>query len=179
MTRRSLTLLLVPLGVVLAHVAAYVLPHHESVDTPDHHHLAGLAIAAVLAAAIAIGLVVVGAARGQHIELSLPSLALAQGGAYLALEVAEGVASHAELGQVVARPTLWSGLALQLVVAAILRSLLQVSAAVGRRFAPPRRHSTPRTSPVGWSADPTIVVRPVPSPASRRGPPARTQPVCC
>ena len=169
-TRRQLTLFLVPLGVVIAHIAAYVLPHPEN-GTGSHHHLAGLALVGVGAAALAVGSAVVGAARGRHVAVSGPGLAAVQSAAYVVLELAEALASGSSLGQALSAPTLRTGIVLQLVVATLLRLLLRASIAVGRWLARPSglRREVDRTHRiVRRDAAPA---RRLPSPVTRRGPP--------
>ena len=172
MTRRRLTLLLVPLGVVLAHVAAYLLPHAEAPNAPEHHHLPGFALLAVGGATLALGSALIGAARGNHVEVNGAALASAQCLVYTALELAEALLNGNELIDGASTPTLWTGLVLQLVVASALAGLLRATLAVGRWLAstgrPRRRHALARHG----TRSRRPYARRSASPASLRGPPA-------
>lgn len=172
MNRRQLTALLVPLGVVVSHVLAYLVPHAEAATArPDHHHLTGLALLGICGTTVAVVATVLSAARGRSLDISRSLLAGAQCAAYVTLEISEGVLGGSTLGDTILAPTLRTGIVVQLAVAALLVFLLRASAAVGCRFAATRLDRIRRTAkPVAHRLiAPTC--RPRFTPASRRGPP--------
>lgn len=172
MNRRQLTALLVPLGVVVSHVLAYLLPHTESASAqPNHHHLTGLALFGICGATIAVVATVVNAARGRSLDISRSLLAGAQCAVYVALEVGEGVLSGSTLGDTIVAPTLRTGVVIQLAVAALLVLVLRGSAAVGRRLAGTRPARTRQTAMPVANQPVAPTGRPRFTPASRRGPP--------
>ena len=170
-TRRRLTLHLVPLGVVLAHAVAYVLPHAEAANAPGHRHLTGFALVGVIAATVAFGSALIGSARGHHVEVSGGTLAGAQCVVYVVLELTEAMLNGSTLIDAASTSTLWTGLVLQLVVATALAGLLRATAAVGRWFAVTERPLWPSARVQHAKRTRMSSARRTASPASRRGPP--------
>ena len=165
--------LLLPMGVLLTHLAAYALPHAEPMGPgSDHHHIAGLAAVAALGLVCAVLAAVAHALRGRATSADLRLLSIAQCAGYVTWELGEGLLAGDRLVTSLSEPTLLTGLVLQFGVALVLAWILRASAAVGRRLASTPRPVPPRARRPLATPVATPTCRPRFSPASRRGPPA-------
>ena len=159
MRTRLATWSLVPAGVVVGHLAAYVLAHPDALER--RHALAGhdrfslLVVPAVLCAASLLARAVVLEHRGRRLQVSWRGLAAAQAGTFVVLEVAERLAVWGSPAGTVSEPALWLGLIAQLVVAWLLSLALRWIPALGllrrastnQRVHSPAHHRLLRSAP--------------------------------
>ena len=173
--RQRAALLLVPAGVLAAHLLGWLTVGGENHDghhaVVGHGHLAALAALAVPLALAGLAVAARDGYHGRRTPVRLAAIAAGQVACFVVLEAAEAAVAGTGATPALGQPALWAGLALQVAVAWALRALLRTSAAAGysmRRWRPPvarLRLAGPR--PVAWPG----ATRPAGSPASRRGPP--------
>lgn len=173
--RSSRTVLaLLPMGVLASHAIAYLLDHSDTDGAGvvlGHSHLPLL-----IALAVPLGLAgIIGAGlygyRGHLLQPRVATIAGSQAACFLFLEGAETIAADGRFTGLLATPTLWWGLAVQVLVAWAVAALLGAGARLGGRLRPTTRRWR-ATAPAhhlfrSWAGS----TRPTPSPTSRRGPP--------
>lgn len=178
--RQIAGLLLLPAGVLASHALGYLFAHPHAAERHQalshHGHLSILTLLAIPAAATALVVAALAGRAERKLEVRPGSLALAQTLGFIVLEMVEHAASDSGLGGAMAESGLWWGLGVQLVVAAAAVALLQLGAVAGAALTRPPAlsihvgHQLVFPTPATRLAD----LRPSYSPASRRGPPLRS-----
>ncbi|HUH08522.1 MAG TPA: hypothetical protein VML96_12055 [Egibacteraceae bacterium] len=133
-----LTILVVPAGVVLGHLAAYGLAHPHAAARDEalagHGHFTQLALAAVVLGLVGAGWAAVRDRRGRPVDLNWRRLAAWQLIGFAGLEVGERVIGGLGAAAAAGEPALWIGLAAQLpsaaLVAIAVRAFPMLAAAV-------------------------------------------------
>lgn len=175
--RQWVAALLVPVGVVASHLLGYLVAHPDPRDRAvalgaSHGHLPVLGLLSAAAAVAALGMGGAAGRRGERLVVRIPALAAAQAAVFVAMEVAEHVAHGDAVSSAVTAPSLWWGLAVQLVVAAVSVALLRLSHAVGAAVGRDRRRRCAgRVRVVALAAGNAPAIAARYSPLSRRGPP--------
>lgn len=172
------SLLLVPGGFVAGHELGYqgaAFLGAAPVTAGGHGYLSSLVLVAAPFAFAALARTVLAGVRAELPPVRMRTLAAAQVGVFLAVELAEHLQAGLSPARTVTEPAVVLGLVAQVAVAAmlvlVLRSSQQAVAAVAsarRRAAPPAR-SRPPVRPVPARGLVPLIV-PVSS-LSRRGPP--------
>jgi hypothetical protein len=157
--------LMAPVGAWLAHALMHQVTH-------DRHSLSSL-LTVILITAVIAGIAVQPGQRSGLLPFhSIPQLAGAQMALFLLQELVEHLLAGQGATGILADPALLTGLAMQLVIAALLISLLRVACHVVAAWS---RESVTGARVAETARPAVVVIRPVSCPAghpvSRRGPP--------
>jgi hypothetical protein len=173
------SLLLVPGGFVAGHELGYAgasLVVAAPVTGGGHGYLALVVLVGVPFALAASARAFLAGLRHQLPPVGLRTLALAQVGLFLAVELGEHLAAGLGPAEALAQPAVVLGLVAQVAVAALLHVIVRTSHGAGAAVATARCRRPAHPARPAWRptmAPPALTIVPVGS-LSRRGPPAAT-----
>lgn len=169
--RHVALLLLLPAGMLAAHALGWWAADPGGSASISHGHIPVTATLAVPLGLAGLLLAAFGGYRGLRVPARLSTIAAGQATCFVVMEAAETASSGAGVGAVLGQRTMWAGLVLQLVAALAVRALLRGSSAAGSAMGRSYLHAR-RSHPAARRSQPQAIGRrPMPSPASRRGPP--------